>query len=382
MIKVIKEGQICWLPGLQIADLPEKLPAGISIHSRSGVIGLESQGVVGAFPLKNNDTVHITPKIGDVNFFRLLLKAEGNQLSLENEFENFVHFSSSSGESVSSLVALRLFVCLDEILRKSPLQGRIKNYRKAEYATGEIEAIKTALNIAMKQPQPVVSRVKQRTVNIPENRILTEALLRAWVLINEDSREKFESIYYRWINKFPRSKFIHRDLLEIEKSFASNSYGGSRDYYRQSLMISKIILGSCGIALNSLHDVAGDAALLNAADIFEKYIRNVIVTNYAEKGYVVTKGGAGLQSLYTDGSFELIPDIVISRGDKVTLIADAKYKKPTAADHYQMASYLAAHRIKRGALIAPLFSGKIPVVKEFSTPEKTIVREIYLPMDD
>lgn len=382
MLRRIEENVVCWLEGLQVSDMPKVLPAGITLHLKAGIIGLEAQGVVGAFPLNNGDTIHIVPKIGEVNFLRLLFKAEGQQTSLDKEFENFVQFSLSNEENVGSIVARQLFVCVDEILRKSPLQGREKYLHHADYVAGEMVPLKTAIGLAIKRSDPVVSLVKRRTVNIAENRIITEALMRAWNLIKDDSREKMGAIYARWIRKFPRSKNVHSDLWHVDKSFAVNAYGGSRDYYRHTLMLAKIILGSFGVALASSAEIYGDAVLMNSADVFEKYLRNVLIRKYAAEGYVVSKGGPGSRSLYTDGSFELIPDIVISRDDEVILIADAKYKKPTGADHYQMASYLTAHKLKRGVLLAPLTEGRRPIVKEYSTADKTIVREIYLPMVD
>ena len=128
--------------------------------------------------------------------------------------------------------------------------------------------------------------------------------------------------------------------------------------------------------------VEGDAILLNTADIFEKYLRSVISEAYSDLGYVISKGGVGGTSLYTDGSFELQPDITISKDGRTLLIADAKYKQPTAGDHYQMHTYLAVNRIKRGLLLAPLYEGNEVVLREYSTTDKTVVREIYLPMNN
>ena len=382
MIRQIVEGVITWLPGVSSSDIPQPLPGGISIHLRSDTVGLESQGIVGAIPLNNGDTIQIIPKVGQVNFLRLLFKAEGNQVSLEREFDDFVKYSIDDEQNIGSIVAKRFFASLNEILRRSPAQGRKRARRQDDFAAGEIQVARTALNLATKRTRPVVSLVKNRTTDIPENRILSEALVRSWPLLSPDTQSTFRLIYEHWVRRFPRSQNIFRDLLSVDRAFATRGYGGARDYYRLALMLAKIILGTNGIGFGSKNEVAGDAILLNAADIYERYLRCVISDSHAEKGYVVTKGGAGMQSLYTDGSFGLIPDIVISKANAITLIADAKYKKPTAGDHYQMVAYLAAHKLKRGILLAPLFSGTTVVIKEFATPEKVIVREIYLPMSD
>lgn len=382
MIRQVREGETSWLPGVDISDIPRPLPAGITIHYRDGVIGLEAQGLVGSVPLKNGDTLQITPKIGAVNFLRLLFKAEGSQARLENEFDEFVQYDIEDSGNIDNIVARRLLISIDEILRRSPIQGRKKSYMEADFAKGQIQVIKTAMKVATKKIQPVVSLVKLRTKDVPENRLISEALARAWQVLAHDYRFIYQNTHDRWLRNFPRSVDIFDDLLKVEYNFASNGYGGARDYYRRALMLAKIILGSHGVGFGSKGDVFGDAILLNTASVFEKYVRNVIFNAYSDKGFVVAKGGVGQQSLYADGSFELMPDVVISRNGVVAIIADAKYKKPTASDHYQMAVYLSAHKVKRGLLLAPLYSGRSVIVKEFSTPEKIIVREIYLPMCD
>lgn len=382
MIRKIIEGTLTWLPEVSTLDIPKSLPAGISIHLRSGIIGLESQGIVGAIPLRNGDTIQIIPKIGEINFLRLLFRTEGKQTALEREFNDFVRYSITDEKNIDALVARQLLICLDEILHRSPLQRRKRNYRNADYVTGEIQAVKTTINLETKRSYPIVSIFKQRIKDIPENRLLTEALLRAWQFLSVENQVKYKLIYNQWFKKFSRSQDIFQDLLAIDRMFATNGYGGSRDYYRRALMLAKIILGSSGIDFGAKDDISGDAILLNAANIFEKYIRSVICDAYLDKGYIVTKGSFASPSLYTDGSFELIPDIIISRNKTNILIADVKYKKPTSGDHYQMAAYLTAHNLNRGLLLAPLFAGNSVVIKEFMTTHKIVVREIYLPMND
>ena len=382
MIWKIIEGEIAWLPGINSLDIPQALPSGISVHLRTGTFGIESQGVVGAVPLNNGDTIHIIPKIGEINFLRLLFKAEGKHDSFESDFDEFVRYSVVDETNIDSIVARNFLVCLDEILRRSPIQGRRRKYKVGYYATGEIHAVKTAMNLATKKQQPVVSLIKEKIRDIPENRLLTEALIRAWPFLSSQAQMKYEGIHHLWLKRFPRSKKIFYDLFMIEHTFAVDGYGGSRDYYRRALMLAKIILGTSGIGFGSISDISGDAILLNAADVFEKYIRSVICEAYVKKGYIVTKGGVGLQSLYTDGSFQLVPDIVISRNGVTVLIADAKYKNPAAGDHYQMNAYLAAHKLQRGLLVAPQYTGNSIKFKEFSTPNKVVVREVYLPMND
>jgi 5-methylcytosine-specific restriction endonuclease McrBC regulatory subunit McrC len=301
---------------------------------------------------------------------------------LESEFDEFVELSVVDENNINSIVARQLLKSLDEILRRSPMQGRLRCFAEGDYGAGEIDPLRTARRMAMGKTRPVVSRLKRRTVDIAENRVLTESLVRAWDLLSYESQAVYAHVRDQWLRRFERPREIWPDLLAVDVAFSSKGYGGSRDYYRRALMLSKIILGFSGVGFASNERIQGDVVFLNAANVFEKYVRCVIRDAYSEKGYVVTKGGVGVHSLYTDGSFELLPDVVVSKNGITCLIADAKYKKPNAGDHYQMSAYLAAHSLKRGILIAPLFTGESMVVKEYSTPDKTVVYELFLPMND
>ena len=201
-------------------------------------------------------------------------------------------------------------------------------------------------------------------------------------MLNEMERVGMRPIYEVWRRRFSPSYNVELDVEHVEQGFADGRYGGARDYYKRTLMLARIVLGNAGIGFSEATTVLGDAVLLNTPDIFERYLRNVISDAYSVGGYIVTKSGVGVTSLYTDGSFELQPDIVISKDGATILIADAKYKTPTAGDHYQLHTYLKANGIKRGILLAPLYEGSKVLVKEYATADKVVVREVFLPMED
>lgn len=383
MIIHAKENELTWFDSLDLEAIPHNLPSGIKVHQRGKLIGLEVGGLVGSLALLNGDTLHIDSKVGDVNFLRLLFKAEGNQKELFSEYESFVHYFLDDENNVNFLVAKNLLIAADEIMRRSPLQGRLLQRSRSSYLRGQVETVNTILNIARYQDDPVVSYLKKKTVNIAENRVLTEAVTRAWQTVEDQSdNESFKRIKDRWIRRFPSSENIIKDLDHVERSFSSGQYGGSRDYYRKALMLAQVILGAQGLGFTEGAIVEGNAMLLNTATIFEKYVRNIIANAYLESGFVVSKGGATSHSLYTDGSFALEPDIFISKSGNSVLIADAKYKKPDSSDHYQMQAYLRAYGIKSGLLISPLFNGNEVKIKEYSTYDNIVVREAYLPMQN
>ncbi|EMK3671713.1 hypothetical protein V8132_001938 [Vibrio parahaemolyticus] len=379
MITNIVEDSIGWLEGFRIDDIPSNLPKGISVHLNNGVIGLKSRGMVGSIPLLNGDTVEIIPKIGQVNFLAMLFKAEGELDSLVKEFETFVESSIDDIESFTSIVFRCFVVCLDEILRKSPIFCRKWESRNLTYIQGRVDVLQTVENLAKGSKTPISTKIKERTLDSAENRILTEAAIRVLANLSDSSDHLKIRVIHQWLGKFERSKTITSDLNRVDRMFALGAYGGSRDYYRKALMLAKIILGASGIGINGEEAINTDATLLNSADIFEKYIRSVIANSYSESGYIVKKGD-GRQTLYVDGSFSLEPDVLIERDSKVILIADAKYKIPDSKDHYQMASYLTSFGVQEGVLLAPNMTEDTIKIKEYLTESNQIIREVYLPM--
>lgn len=380
---IAQEGAITWDDSIKLENLPSPLPLGIRLLSKEGKLGIEVQGLAGAIPLTDGSTLRILPKVGNVNFFRLLFLAEGNQKELTREYQEFVAYSLTEGASVEQIAARKLLQTLGEILRRSPMAARRSAIVSSNFSKGKLLPVATALKIAQKNSLPVVSKTKTRSVSTPENRILTEASLRAYSMLGPSDQAIYQAAHSRWLDRFPRSVAIEDDLEKIERRFAKNGYGGPRGYYQKALMLARIVLGTHGFSISGdQSQVLGDAILINTADIFEKYLRRIIQYTHEADGYVVTKGDVGSESLYTDGSYSLEPDILIEKRGKVALVADAKYKSPTGPDHYQMYVYLKRYSATCGVLICPNFDSSDVRVREYLTPDKLVIRELHVPMDD
>jgi 5-methylcytosine-specific restriction endonuclease McrBC regulatory subunit McrC len=382
LIRRAVEDRISWFDDLGLAEFPYPLPKSLKIHFRGKQIGVEPQGIVGALPLRNGDTLHLVPKIDKINFLRLLFKAEGAQRDLQKAYDDFVSYFVDEEASIDRLVARQMFLSAAEIMSQGLEVERVREERTSPFAYGQINVVRTALRIGQRKPDPVCSRILKRTNDIAENRLITVALVRAWSLLNEMDRQQLASIYHRWLKRFTVTGDIEADISLVTRRFAQVGYGGPRGYYRKALMFAMIILGSNGLGFAYGRVVTADAVLINTAAVFEKYVRNTISEKYSDRGFVVTKGTDYIGSLYTDGSFGIEPDILIAKDRAIRLLADVKYKIPTAADHYQMLSYLQVTGVRSGLLIAPLFVGEQAKVVEYVTATRLIVREIFLPVDN
>ncbi|MDA8648021.1 McrC family protein, partial [Rhodobacteraceae bacterium] len=262
------------------------------------------------------------------------------------------------------------------------LIDRFEKFEASRAATGAIDPVSTVKRLKTGSDMPVVSKRKARSTNISENRLISVALQRALPVLSDGEQATLSPIVSKWLGKFPTSKVVWRDLEDVERGLARNRYGGPRGYYQNALVGALIILGASGLSLSGSETTTADAVLLNTADVFEKYLRNTLSNHYSKRGLLVTKAGLEKTSLYINGSFSLEPDIVIYKEERLVLLCDAKYKIPTAADHYQMHTYLRRFRVKSGLLLCPNFESNHVEENVLQSPDGACVREIYLPMGD
>lgn len=353
MTLIVREGEINWPDGLAVDDIPDGLPSQIRIHGSKGRIGLEPQGLVGTLLLNNGETLNIVPKIGMVNFYRMLLRAEGSISLAKRELDRIVDYQVDSSKTITDVIAPQFLDSIEYILSRGLFATRAKRLVTSSSAQGRLLPIQTNMRLKSLKDNPVVSIRQERSFDTSENRLLLGALNSLQASASAELRRRCLSIASRLSSFVPTVHCLQEDLLDVDKSFASHAYGGARDYYRSSLMMAKIILGCSGLSVNGISTVKGQSILINAPLIFERYLRESISELYASRGFHVQDGGRLGKYLYNGGTFELKPDILAFYKGRIALLADAKYKQPTQSDHYQMMAYLRAFGQDKGLIIKP-----------------------------
>lgn len=378
----VNENSTTWLDGFNPRVLPNGLEKRIRIITRANAIGLEVGGVVGSVPLHNGETLHIVPKVGRMNFFRMLLTAEGLQDFLTSDFTDFVRYDLSEEDSIPQLVA-KSYLHQISFLQSSSLRFiRSNKIQTGEFASGAVIPLPTVLRLRLKSSKPIVFSERVRNVVTPENRLLAAAAIRAFEYLNSSYISPDIARTFHFWKKFYDPRCLTQDLAEVNHSLSKGKYLGSRGYYVKALTIAKLLLSQAGIAQGSIAEIEGDGALINTSHLFEQYLRSLLTIRYGREGIIVRKGGSPGRTLYTNGDYGLIPDITITRGSQYLAIGDAKYKDSDAGDHYQLCTYLAAYGVKTGFLLRPS-SEKVKNVGIIRhTTDKRSVFEIHLPLDD
>lgn len=377
MIQVL-ESSITWLPEFEEKWLPARTHQSIRVVRTQSKVGLEIGNVIGVVPLNNGESLQIVPKVGPINFLRMLLHSEGLYGELQKNFDEFAKYGESNTLSSAWLAARTLANALTEIDKRSPRFGRQRLSRYGNYVAGKLLPVETATRLLLKSEDPVAYISNERTYDTSENRTLGMAAQVAHSYLQPDDPGRKAAA--RW-SKLHRKNFHPHDLLSVDKALRSRKAGGSRGYYIRALTLAKILLGEAGLSATS-GAIEAEGVLLDSAALFENYLRNVLLNSHKKSGIVITKGG-GLrnQALYMDGQFELVPDYVFQDKTKILLLADAKYKTPDSKDHYQMMCYMLRYGVKVGAMFGPSFSDETKSIRRV-TPDGLTVWEIQLPLTD
>lgn len=355
---VATEGQICWLPGVDLKDIPEGLPASVSFSTRSGMVGVKFDGVVGSIGLQSGDVIQVNPKIGDINFLKLVAFTSGGD-SLIDKISQSTRYSFEEGQQLASLVAEEFLECAQRTIRSGLQHARQWQNHAGREVRGRIDLVMTEQRIVVAHEKPVVSMVKKRTFNTPENRLVAVALVVAEALVPENRRKDVLQLRRRWPCITPSIEKIIEDLDAVERGMLQNIYRGVRDYYKELMGLSLVVLNIGGLGHSSNQFLRGRTFLVNTASVFETFVLRAVQSALSGREVVVTKGGTEFRSLYLDGTFQMEPDVVIEKFGKCVGIIDAKYKFPTSGDHYQMMSYIDNFGVNAGALFRPTYSGEV-----------------------
>lgn len=355
------------------------------IRTRGGrdVVALEAKAYVGRLPLLNGDELNIIPRAGGRSFGRMLVVSEGLAEPLQHEFDDFIHLGQTEEDLVSwtSLLARPFIRQLHTIEHNSLRPERIRIGTRQESARGRVKLLPTAISVALREARPVHCSFSERTYETKEHRVLGAAALRLLQLgkVEPDDRH----VAYRWAERL-QGGLRPGDLFEVVAGLRTQRYAGPRAYYIQALLMARLLLAEGGIALDSDEAIISEAQMTNVRTLFERYVRALLRHALEDEGFIVEKRERNPEPLFDDGSYDLIPDALVSKAGLIHLALDAKYKidRPIeSADYYQMEVYLSAYGVREGMLILPTIKPIASMLTRRSVLGHNI-HELRLPLDN
>jgi 5-methylcytosine-specific restriction enzyme subunit McrC len=196
------------------------------------------------------------------------------------------------------------------------------------------------------------------TADVGPNRVLALALktMRPWLSQSDSQR--------RWAELMAAFEGVGQASPHEVKGICLTR---QTSRYRDALRFAQWIIDMMSPALRGGSEVA-PAMLFDMNVLFESYVA-ACLARQAPPGVEVLPQHNAMHLDRTSGkiAYRLKPDIVVTRGREVLVVADTKWKvleedtfgriRPTSADMYQMNAYGSAYRCQEMALIYPSFPG-------------------------
>lgn len=149
-------------------------------------------------------------------------------------------------------------------------------------------------------------------------------------------------------------------------------------HYEAPLTLAYLIATRSGIRMEEIGPARLESLLINVADVFEEYVRVVLVEATDRLGCAVLNGNAREVALFPDErpSFGVKPDYYFKRGKVVLAVADAKYKGSISKDdRYEVLAHTEATKARLAIFICPAFAGEPTRERLGRTPSG---REFYV----
>lgn len=382
----ITEDAVTELHGFDVAWLPREAYRFLAprLNLARGAVEIAADDHVGTIPLLNGDSLQIVPKVGIKAFGRMVLVAEGLEGAVSDEFDQLVAlaFDEDVNESWVPLLARSFVRLLQTIEKKSLRAGRARTEARLWYVRGRVEALSTTLSLARHERTPVHCCYKERTTDTAENRVLAAAAAKILQVRGLDQEARETAV--RWAGRI-RMAELADDLETVVGHLRTGRYMGSRPYYIPALLTAHLILAGAGLGFDSERLVEGEAFLLNSSTLFERYVRAIVSRVLAPEGFVVEKGSVPPSALFTDGTCELVPDVMVSDESGFRLLLDAKYKRVPAVpagDYYQVVAYLTVYELSVGVIVLPMDNPGAASVSRKFTADGKVVLEVRVPLND
>lgn len=324
----------------------EKLNSKIEIIPSGKKYLLKAKSYVGTIKIPNSYTITITPKIGELNFFKILAYSEN--ISDVKFFEELG--TAQPGNDLLELIAKLFIKFVTEIIQ----EGIYKSY--VSYIE-EIPTIKGRLLIVNNIRSPRISQEKfwcefdELSTDTLENQILLYCSKLLFELV-QDKKLKDELHHIQTAFEQENVSNVFLDLYHLDLI----TYQKFNEHYEKSFKLCEYILKLTWYGDFSNEEVMPIFGYLyNMNDLFQNFVTKALQELFSQ--YKVKKEPRNsmlLQKQKTSNIAQNIkyfatpdslkPDIVLYTKDLTQIpkiVIDTKYKKdrPSSGDYYQSVAY-------------------------------------------
>lgn len=288
----IKENEIVYCPTLRVEDLPEALPANVRILQKNGVIGLLCENVAGILPCKHGNEILIEPKYAKINPLEMLLYVN----SISGIAVNRERLASGRGEVDLQTIADAFVEQLSLIGATTKKFQRKPKTIASNAVVGRVHWMKTLMEFERKNSTPVITTIREDTLDIPENALIAAAAQKVVNLYTGSSPEY--ELLYPWVKLAKQFRHSYRELYSLQAQLSESKLSGAHGFYYAPVMLSKIILGFAE-AQTSIEEA--NAILFNTPSLYEDFVRTGFQRAGVGYGFTIQKGLTPKGFLFYEG---------------------------------------------------------------------------------
>lgn len=277
-------------------------------------MNLKAKFYIGIIKLPNEQTVIIKSKVGqDVKFLHMFEYVDPQYAQIFYEITQHI-----TPESNFLKILIEKFLTLVERLLRSSL---MKNYQNSIIRSNKIKGKINQRN-TIKNPNflkgYIVCEFDDFTQDISENQIIKLALFKLRYIADKNQQTRIRQLLIEMDN-VSFKKFKVEDIEKIKYTHLNLRYKEIHNY-------CKMIIGKFSFGFEEGNH-EWFSMLLNSWDIYERFLRKIFEIYLKE--IIGTELSVQKQKIGKWNSWDeqkLLPDIIMSKNNKILLICDAKYK--------------------------------------------------------
>jgi len=288
-------------------------------------IFLKARYYIGILKFPNEQNFIIRPKIEDAKFLeRFKWDVDPKKIKILRVIQKILKDPKSNFLEVlidNFLISTERLI--STFLRKSYK----KKIEQLNVIRGKLHISETIKKLVFLNDQGICS-FDEFTVNIFDNQLIKTALFKLrFMAFNKKQHNRIRKLLNRLKNVSIKN-FSHLELRNINYNRFNSDY---EEVHAYCIMIIENFFFSLNLGISKSFSM-----LLNSWDIYERFLRKIF--EHHLKDVLVQKNLTGNPSW---SKKKAIPDIVLKKGNKISLLMDAKYKlKYNSKDWHQAGNYV------------------------------------------
>ena len=358
-------------------ELYEEVGKRVEVRYRrqTGRFAIRSGGWVGYMPLNDRYALNIQPRVPVANLERVLVRSGDARVDTWWNRSRRYGVSGDRARTLYDILADRFLVALEEVWREGVLKGYVREEMDGAGPVGRIEPYGTRLLTQRGGRPRALFSAFVRTTDCPGNRVLRTAAcrLRRWyekAEVTEGHDERRRKV----ARACGRLQAIARPAKDSEitgqgiEAYIERLPVGHASY-AGALRMAVLIVSGGGVGISGGGEaVALPVVLVDMADVFERYARQILRREADRNGTLsVRNGNVGgtqggrvelFESLEMDGDRPAAtPDIVVGDGEGVVAVVDVKYRParriPERSEINQVVTYGVRYNCRKVMILYP-----------------------------